>query len=107
MLSQLNAGVRPATKPRDMDSLDVVELIMEFEGRFGVDLPNVIGSGPFTVGDLWRAVVRHRTGVEPPAGPPPALDPTWREVVVFVAKHTQIPADDVRWDASVLGERKG
>ena len=86
-----------------MDDFNLAELIMAVDDRFGVTLPDFINSKSATVGDLWRAVVQHRTGVQPPVGPPPALDPTWREIARFVAIHTERPVDDVRWDATLFG----
>jgi hypothetical protein len=86
-----------------MDDFNLAELIMAVDDRFGITLPTVIDSGATTVGDLWRAVVQHRTGLEPPVGAPPALDPTWREIARFVAIHTERPVDDVRWDAPLFG----
>jgi hypothetical protein len=86
-----------------MNDFNLAELIMAVDDRFGVTLPALTDSRSTTVGDLWRAVVQHRTGHEPPDGAPPALDPTWREIVRFVAIHTERPVDDVRWDATLFG----
>ena len=85
-----------------MDSIDIVELVMAVGQRFGVELPNAISPDALTAGDLWRTVVQHRTGVVPPAGRPPAADPTWREVAFFVAIHTDVPVDDVSWDTPLF-----
>jgi len=82
-----------------MDSLDVVELVMEFEQRFELDLPNADATSFRTVGDLWLFLIRRRTGSEPAAHPPTASDPTWREVVRFIAEQTGTPPDDVQWDS--------
>ncbi len=90
-----------------MDSLDAVELVMDVEREFSIDLPDEeaerLARG--TLGDLWRLAVRVRTGAEPPAGPPPAGDRTWRRIVRLVAARSGMPADDVRWDAPAFGDR--
>jgi hypothetical protein len=81
-----------------MDSLDMVELMMELEKELDVDVSDAEASALLTPGDFWRLLVRKRTGIAPPPGPPPAADPIWREVVRFLAPKLGVPPDDVRWD---------
>jgi hypothetical protein len=80
-----------------MDSLDLVEISMEFERDFSVDIPDeemaVLRRG--TAADLWRLIVRLRTGTEPPVGPPPPGDATWLRLRHGLARVLGRPLDDI------------
>ena len=80
-----------------MDSLDIVEFLMDVESEFEVSLPNT-GSGVFgpqsTLSDMWRALVVAQTGnVSPPV--PRANDPTWLRLQRLAAERFGLPLDDV------------
>lgn len=63
MLPQLTpADATPALRLEDdlgLDSLDVVELVIRLERRFGVDLPDAEIGGWRTLGDVYATLQRH------------------------------------------------
>lgn len=80
-----------------MDSLDIVEFVMDIEKEFGTSIPDTVGSAfepHASLADVWRAVVVAQTGREP-SGPPPAYDPTWVRLRRLAATHLDLPLDDV------------
>jgi len=80
-----------------MDSLDMAEIAMELEGELSVDLPDeeIAALRHGTAADLWRLVVRLRTGAEPPPGPPPTGDATWIQLRRGLARVFGRPVDDI------------
>jgi acyl carrier protein len=54
---------REATFTNDLgaDSLDTVELIMEFEKEFGISIPDEVAEKIETVGDAIRYIEEHAT----------------------------------------------
>jgi acyl carrier protein len=71
-------GVEPArltdearlAKDLGADSLDVVEIVMSCEERFGVEIPNRAATGLVTVADAIRCVeAQIAAAVAPPAQP--------------------------------------
>jgi acyl carrier protein len=52
------------------DSLDVVEIVMSCEERFGVEIPNRAATGLATVGDAVRCVKAQIEGSRPPSWRP-------------------------------------
>ena len=44
------------------DSLDLVELLMEFEEEFDVDIPDETAERMHTIGDVVRAIMNYRRG---------------------------------------------
>lgn len=79
-----------------MDSLDMVELVMEAEREFGVSFPDdeVSRLRHASAGDVWRLAVELRTGTRP-EGRPSAADPTWQKLRAFLARTLGVPVDDV------------
>ena len=79
-----------------MDSLDIVELVMEAEKEFGISFPDgeVARLRHATAGDVWRLAVELRTGTRP-EGRPAAADPTWQRLRTFLARMLDVPVDDV------------
>ena len=51
------------------DSLDVVEVVMSFEERFNIDIPNHLATGFVTVGDaiafITANIATNRTSIRP------------------------------------------
>ncbi|MCC3157866.1 acyl carrier protein [Hymenobacter sp. 15J16-1T3B] len=65
MLPQLTADASPALHLQDdlgLDSLDVVELVIRLEQRFGVELPDSEIGGWRTLGDVYHTLERHVLG---------------------------------------------
>ena len=79
-----------------MDSLDMVELVMDAEKQFGVSFPDeeVGRLRHATAGDVWRLVVALQTGT-PPTGRPSPGDPVWQQLRVWLAHMLDMPMDDV------------
>jgi hypothetical protein len=79
-----------------MDSLDMVELVMEAEKEFGISFPDdeVVRLRHATAADVWRLTVSLRTGA-PPEGRPAAGDPTWQRLRTFLARMLGVPVDDI------------
>ncbi|HZS58358.1 MAG TPA: hypothetical protein VFA43_03745 [Gemmatimonadaceae bacterium] len=76
------------------DSLDAVEFFMDLERDFNVDISESSAEriGPsISVGEMYGIIAG--TDVRPEPG-----DPTWRRLVLYVAKYMAVPADDVGWD---------
>ena len=55
----------------DADSLDVVEIVMSCEERFGVEIPNRAATALTTVGDAVRCVQAQVAAAEPVRGSRP------------------------------------
>ena len=79
-----------------MDSLDLVELVMDAERKFGVSFPDEAAAElrHATAADVWRLLVELQTGSRPGGRPTPG-DPTWRELRIWLARLLDVPADDV------------
>ena len=80
-----------------MDSLDIVEFLMDIESEFGVSLPSSAGSvfaPQSTLSDVWRALIGGQTGKVPPPVPP-VNDPTWLRLQRLAAERFGMPLDDV------------
>jgi acyl carrier protein len=48
------------TDIRDCDSLDVVQIVIDCEDRFDIDIPDDDAESIVTVGDLFAIVAKHR-----------------------------------------------
>jgi hypothetical protein len=80
-----------------MDSLDIVEFVMELETEFGIALPTSAGFAfaPQTrLADVWRAIVFAQSGSEPSGLPSPS-DPVWLRLRRLAALRFDMPLDDV------------
>jgi hypothetical protein len=79
-----------------MDSLDMVELVMEAEKEFGISFPDddVARLRHATAGDVWRLAVELQTGTAP-RGRPSASDATWQRLRTFLSRVLGVPVDDV------------
>jgi hypothetical protein len=85
---------------REPDSLDVVELVLEFETEFGASYPeSPLAGDAFTAGEIYRRLIIARTGVEPPpmTAPPPG-DPTWAWLAKVLAQLLDVPADQITFE---------
>jgi hypothetical protein len=65
--------------------LDIVELVMEVEEEFGVDLPNAELNFMETVGQLHELVVRHH-GITEPA----AREQIWTRLLDVIERETGV-----------------
>jgi hypothetical protein len=90
-----------------MDSLDSVEFVMQLEREFGVDLPDreaeALSPG-MSLAAVWRLLRRQQGAPVGEDTVPPASDPTWRRLAGVVARITETPVDDVRWQDRLFGE---
>ena len=88
-----------------MDSLDVVELVMEAESTLQVSLPNdeVARLATGRAVDLWRLVVQSRTGAELGVETRPTEDDvTWRQVRGWLALCLDLPVHAVTPELPLL-----
>jgi acyl carrier protein len=79
-----------------MDSLDMVELVMEAEKEFGISFPDeeVARLRHATAGEAWRLAVALQTGTAP-TGRPSAADPTWQRLRALLSRVLDVPVDDI------------
>jgi acyl carrier protein len=60
----------------DTDSLDKIEIVMELEEHFGIDVPDEVADDVRTIGDIVDGVTRLLEAATPS---PPAPGEGWRE----------------------------
>ena len=71
--------------------LDTVELVMDVEKAFGLDLPEPELNAVLTIGDLHAVVMRH---ANIPAGSPAAAQ-CWERLVEVVVESTAVKREHV------------
>src|SRR5829696_3591636 len=94
-----------------MDDLDLTELVLDLVSEPGhdvsVDVPDdeLVRLVRGTALDLWRFVVRLRTGAEPRSAAPTTGDPVWLRLRMALAAQIGAAPDDVQPDTP-LGVRR-
>jgi len=83
--------------------LDLVELVMELETAFDVELPERSLVQVNTVGELYQVVAERLYGTVPPAAPP-TTDPAWPKLVSIIAASLGVPRERVTWEATLTGD---
>lgn len=80
--------------------LDSVELVMDVEAAFGVDLPDAELASARTVGHLHQLILRH-TAI--PNGSPAALQ-SWERLVEVVVESTGVARERVTPAAAIVAD---
>ena len=84
--------------------LDIVEMVMEVESVFGVEIPDAVAERLRTVGDLYDYV---RDQVAPggvPDGAGPYAGELWERYLDVVARETGVPRARLRPGASFVAD---
>jgi hypothetical protein len=80
--------------------LEYVEFFMDVERAFGITIPDSEERTLRSIGDVYRCISRHQTGVEP-TGPPPAEDDRWRRLAEILQAVPGVRAEHIRWDTDL------
>ena len=88
--------------------LDVVELVMDVEAQFGLEVPDADASRLRTVGDLYRYVRAHAPALpaRPDAAPGavPTGDPVWERLLDILERETGHRRERLTPDASFVDD---
>ena len=76
--------------------LDIVELVMDVEREFGLQIPNAEAKRFRTVGLLFDYVRANTTQVGPPERGDPYAGPLWDRYLRVVSRSVGVPRADLR-----------
>jgi acyl carrier protein len=81
--------------------LDIVELVMAVEEKFGIEIEDVDAGKAETVGQLHSLVLRM---MQQTTGTAPSADETWLVLCDLIEGQTGLPRSEITLEARLVGD---